>query len=73
MTRTAPRILVVEDDHGRRDVLARGLRDEECDVVTAADGAAGCAPSTRPWTRWCSTSDCRIPTGGTSARRCGER
>ncbi|MFD9206986.1 response regulator transcription factor [Streptomyces sioyaensis] len=40
MTRTAPRILVVEDDHGLRDVLARGLRDEEFDVVTAADGAA---------------------------------
>ncbi|RXS70271.1 response regulator transcription factor [Streptomyces sp. TM32] len=40
MARTAPRILVVEDDHGLRDVLARGLRDEEFDVVTAADGAA---------------------------------
>lgn len=39
MKRTAPRILVVEDDHGLRDVLARGLRDEEFDVVTAADGA----------------------------------
>ncbi|MFC9752572.1 response regulator transcription factor [Streptomyces sp. NPDC056921] len=36
---TAARILVVEDDHGLRDVLARGLRDEGFDVVTAADGA----------------------------------
>ncbi|MGC0416458.1 response regulator transcription factor [Embleya sp. AB8] len=36
---TVHRILVVEDDHGLRDVLARGLRDEGFDVVTAADGA----------------------------------
>ncbi|MGG2459669.1 response regulator transcription factor [Streptomyces sp. RGM 3693] len=36
---TTARILVVEDDHGLRDVLVRGLRDEEFDVVTAADGA----------------------------------
>ncbi|MER6101725.1 response regulator transcription factor [Streptomyces sp. NPDC001832] len=36
---TAARILVVEDDHGLRDVLARGLRDEDFDVVTAVDGA----------------------------------
>lgn len=33
------RVLVVEDDHALRDVLARGLRAEEYDVVTAADGA----------------------------------
>jgi two-component system response regulator MprA len=33
------RILVVEDDHGLRDVIARGLRAESYDVVTAADGA----------------------------------
>ncbi|MFE2940945.1 response regulator transcription factor [Streptomyces sp. NPDC059255] len=33
------RVLIVEDDHGLRDVLARGLRDEDFDVVTAADGA----------------------------------
>ncbi|MFC9608246.1 response regulator transcription factor [Streptomyces niveus] len=33
------RILIVEDDHGLRDVLARGLRDEDFDVVTASDGA----------------------------------
>lgn len=33
------RILIVEDDHGLRDVLARGLRDEDFDVVTAPDGA----------------------------------
>ncbi|MFE7794553.1 response regulator transcription factor [Streptomyces sp. NPDC057460] len=36
----AARILVVEDDPGLRDVLARGLRDEDFDVVTAADGAS---------------------------------
>ncbi|MET8179313.1 response regulator transcription factor [Streptomyces sp. NPDC005336] len=37
---TVHRVLVVEDDHGLRDVLARGLRDEHFEVVTAADGAA---------------------------------
>ncbi|MCX4768264.1 response regulator transcription factor [Streptomyces sp. NBC_01260] len=37
---TAARILVVEDDHGLRDVLARGLRDENFDVVTATDGTS---------------------------------
>jgi two-component system response regulator MprA len=36
---TAHRILVVEDDHGLRDVLARGLREEHFEVLTAADGA----------------------------------
>ncbi|MGW3622458.1 response regulator transcription factor [Streptomyces sp. NPDC000880] len=36
---TAARILVVEDDHGLRDVLVRGLRDEDFDVATAVDGA----------------------------------
>jgi DNA-binding response OmpR family regulator len=35
------RVLVVEDDHGLRDVLARGLRGEEFDVITAADGSGG--------------------------------
>lgn len=35
---TAHRILVVEDDHGLRDVLARGLREEGFIVLTAADG-----------------------------------
>jgi DNA-binding response OmpR family regulator len=32
------RILVVEDDLGLRNVLARGLRAEDFDVVTATDG-----------------------------------
>jgi len=32
--------LVVEDDHGLRDVLARGLREEGFNVDTAVDGAA---------------------------------
>src|SRR3954452_2911001 len=34
------RILVVEDDHGLRDLLARGLRASEFEVRTAVDGAA---------------------------------
>ncbi|MGG8406462.1 response regulator transcription factor [Streptomyces sp. 12297] len=33
------RILVVEDDHALRDVLLRGLRDEDFDPTPAADGA----------------------------------
>ncbi|WP_441248562.1 response regulator transcription factor [Kitasatospora sp. McL0602] len=37
---TAHRVLVVEDDHGLRDVLARGLREEHFEVLTAADGAS---------------------------------
>jgi two-component system response regulator MprA len=36
---TAHRILVVEDDHGLRDVLARGLREEHFEVLTAANGS----------------------------------
>jgi two-component system response regulator MprA len=36
---TAHRVLVVDDDHGLRDVVARGLREEGFDVCTAADGA----------------------------------
>jgi len=35
---TAYRVLVVEDDHGLRDVLARGLREEGFEVTTASDG-----------------------------------
>jgi DNA-binding response OmpR family regulator len=31
-------VLVVEDDHGLRDVLARGLRDAEFEVTVAVDG-----------------------------------
>jgi DNA-binding response OmpR family regulator len=37
---TAPRVLVVEDDHGVRDVLTRGLREEGFRVTTASDGAS---------------------------------
>lgn len=33
-------VLVVEDDHGVRDVVARGLREEGFDVATASDGAS---------------------------------
>jgi DNA-binding response OmpR family regulator len=35
----AQRLLVVEDDHSLRDVLARGLRAEDYEVTTASDGA----------------------------------
>ncbi|MGW2032218.1 response regulator transcription factor [Streptomyces spinosus] len=34
-----PKILVVEDDHALRDVLRRGLSEEEFEPVLAADGA----------------------------------
>lgn len=34
-----PKILIVEDDHALRDVLRRGLRDEDLDAVPAPDGA----------------------------------
>ncbi|ANP51261.1 two-component system response regulator MprA [Streptomyces griseochromogenes] len=34
-----PKILIVEDDHALRDVLRRGLHDEDFDTVSAADGA----------------------------------
>ncbi len=34
------RILVVEDDHGLRDLIARGLRAHDFEVVTATDGAS---------------------------------
>jgi two-component system response regulator MprA len=34
------KILVVEDDHGLREVLARGLRADEFEVITAASGAS---------------------------------
>ena len=37
---TGPRVLVVEDDHSVRDVLARGLRHAEFEVMTATDGAS---------------------------------
>ncbi|MFF7195990.1 response regulator transcription factor [Streptomyces sp. NPDC008079] len=37
---TAHCVLIVEDDHGLRDVLARGLREEDFEVLTAADGAS---------------------------------
>ena len=35
-----PKILVVEDDHALRDVLLRGLREEDFDPVPALDGAS---------------------------------
>ncbi|MER6982088.1 response regulator transcription factor, partial [Streptomyces carpinensis] len=33
------KILIIEDDHALRDVLRRGLSDEDFDPVCAADGA----------------------------------
>ena len=41
------KILVVEDDHGLRDVLLRGLRDEDFDPVPAPDGASALRLATR--------------------------
>jgi two-component system response regulator MprA len=40
------RVLVVEDDHGLREVIARGLREEQFTVITAADGASGLRAAT---------------------------
>jgi CheY-like chemotaxis protein len=39
-------ILVVEDDHARRDVLMRGLREEGFGAVPAPDGATALRPAT---------------------------
>lgn len=36
----AHQVLVVEDDHGVRDVVARGLREEGFHVTTATDGTS---------------------------------
>ncbi|BAC67837.1 MULTISPECIES: response regulator transcription factor [Streptomyces] len=41
------KILVVEDDHALRDVLLRGLRDEDFDPVPAPDGASALRLATR--------------------------
>ncbi len=37
---TAYRVLVIEDDHGLRDVLARGLREEGFEVTAVTDGTS---------------------------------
>ncbi len=42
------RILVVEDDNGLRDLLARGLRSHDFDVVTAVDGESALRSVTVP-------------------------
>ena len=42
-----PRVLVVEDDHQLRDLVARGLREHGLTVVTASDGA-GALAAARP-------------------------
>lgn len=34
------RVLIVEDDHSLRQLLARGLREQDFEVVTASDGAS---------------------------------
>jgi two-component system response regulator MprA len=41
-----PTVLLVEDDHQLRDVVARVLREEGLDVVTAADGSSALASAT---------------------------
>lgn len=33
------KLLIVEDDHALRDVLVRGLRDEDFEALSAPDGA----------------------------------
>jgi DNA-binding response OmpR family regulator len=38
-----PTVLLVEDDHALRDVVARAIREEGLTVVTAADGRAALA------------------------------
>ena len=50
MTRTPPRVLVVEDDGSLREALAATLRDEGYEVATAQDGLEvdGLAESFRP-------------------------
>ncbi|MEV6622030.1 response regulator transcription factor [Amycolatopsis sp. NPDC051106] len=41
MNLVKPRVLVVDDEPGVRKALQRGLRAEDMDVVTAADGPTG--------------------------------
>src|SRR3954453_10408851 len=41
MSLVKPRVLVVDDEPGVRKALQRGLRAEDMDVVTAADGPTG--------------------------------
>lgn len=41
MNPVKPRVLVVDDEPGVRKALDRGLRAEDMDVVTAADGPSG--------------------------------
>ncbi len=43
---TCAYVLLVEDDHGLRDVIARGLREEGFTVVTAVDGAGALRSAT---------------------------
>jgi CheY-like chemotaxis protein len=40
-----PKILIVEDDHALRDVLRRGLHDEDFEPVLAADGGTALRPA----------------------------
>lgn len=42
------RILVVEDDHGLRDLLARGLRSRDFEVITAVDGESAMRSAETP-------------------------
>ena len=42
------KVLLVEDDHGLRDVLTRALREQGFDVVTAGDGRSALASVSDP-------------------------
>ena len=44
----AHRVLVVEDDAKLRSVIARGLREQDIEVVSVADGASALAVASRP-------------------------
>jgi two-component system response regulator MprA len=45
---SSPTVLVVEDDNGMRDVLARGLRRDGFEVITAADAHSALAVTADP-------------------------
>jgi len=54
------RVLVIEDDHRLRDLVARGLREDGFDVETVADGVEGLARLTSGEHHAC-VLDCGLP------------